>query len=73
MATKLESLVITMQRCILCVKLLIRFLFSIKRVNFIREWWDLRFNVDIERQIFEKFFHGRFISSQIFCQKSAEM
>ena len=42
-------------------------------VNFIREWRDLQFNVDSERQIFEKFFHGRFlIYSQSFCQKSAE-
>ena len=23
-------------------------------VNFIREWWDLQFNLDSERQIFEK-------------------
>ena len=41
-------------------------------VNFIREWRDLQFNVDSERQIFEKLFHGRFIYSQSFCQKSAE-
>ena len=32
-------------------------------VNFIREWVDLQFNVDSERQIFEKLFHGRFIYS----------
>ena len=41
-------------------------------VNFVREWRDLQFNVDFERQIFEKLFHGRFIYSQSFCQKSAE-
>ena len=41
-------------------------------VKFIREWWDLQFNVDSKRQIFEKLFHGRFIYSQSFCQKSAE-
>ena len=41
-------------------------------VNFIRERWDLQFNVDSERQIFEKLFHGSFIYSQSFCQKSAE-
>ena len=29
-------------------------------VNFIREWRNLQFNVDSERQIFEKLFHGRF-------------
>ena len=40
-------------------------------VNFIREWRDLQFNVDSERQIFEKLFRGRFIYSQSFCQKSA--
>ena len=41
-------------------------------VNFIREWRNLQFNVDSERQIFEKLFHGRFIYLQSFCQKSAE-
>ena len=40
-------------------------------VNFIHEWRDLQFNIDSERQIFEKHFHGRFIYSQSFCQKSA--
>ena len=40
-------------------------------VNFMREWRDLQFNVDSERQIFEKLFHGNFIYSQSFCQKSA--
>ena len=29
-------------------------------VNFIREWWDLEFNVYSERQIFKKLFHGSF-------------
>ena len=29
-------------------------------VNFIREWRDLQFKFDSERQIFEKLFHGRF-------------
>ena len=32
-------------------------------VNFLNEWWKLQFKVDPERQIFEKFFHGRFIYS----------
>ena len=41
-------------------------------VNFIRKRRELQFNVDSERQISEKVFHGRFISSQNFCQKSAE-
>ena len=41
-------------------------------VNFKHEWRDLQFNVDSERKIFEKLFHGRFIYSQSFCQKSAE-
>ena len=41
-------------------------------VNFIREWQDLQFNVDPERQIFVKLFHGRFIYSHSFCQISAE-
>ena len=41
-------------------------------VTFICEWWDLQFNVDSKRQIFEKLFHGRFIYSPSFCQKSAE-
>ena len=41
-------------------------------LNFIREWQDLQFNVDSERHIFEKGFHGRFIYSQNFCQKSAK-
>ena len=36
------------------------------------KWRDLQFNVDSERQIFEKLFHERFIYSQSFCQKSAE-
>ena len=41
-------------------------------VNFIRDWRDLQFNDDSERQIFEKLFHGWFIYSQSFCQKTAE-
>ena len=41
-------------------------------VNFMREWRDLQFNVDSELQIFEKLFHGNFIYSQSFYQKSAE-
>ena len=40
--------------------------------NFIREQRDLQFNVDSERQIFEKLFHDSSIYSQSFCQKSAE-
>ena len=35
-------------------------------VNFIHEWRDLHFNVDSERQIFEKLFHGRFIYSYFY-------
>ena len=41
-------------------------------VNFIREKRNQQFNVDSERQILEKLFHGGFIYSQWFCQKSAE-
>ena len=33
---------------------------------FIREWHNLQFNVDSERQIFEKHFHDKFIYSQSF-------
>ena len=40
--------------------------------NFIHEWRDLQFKVHSERQIFEKPFHGNFIYSQSFRQKSAE-
>ena len=40
--------------------------------NFIHKWWDLQFTVDSERQIFWETFHGNFIYSQSFCQKSAE-
>ena len=40
--------------------------------NFIRQWHDLQFKIDSERQISEKLFHGRFIYSQSFCQKSSE-
>ena len=39
-------------------------------VNFIREWRVLQFNVVSELQIFETLFHGWFIYSQRFCQKS---
>ena len=38
-------------------------------VNFISEWREVHFNVDSERGIFEKLFHGRFIYSQSVCQK----
>ena len=41
-------------------------------VNFIHKWRDLQFKVDSERQIFWETFHGNFINSQSFCQKSAE-
>ena len=41
-------------------------------VNFICKWWDLQFNIDFELQILEKLFHGMFIYSQSYCQKSAE-
>ena len=40
-------------------------------VNFIHKWRHLQFKVDSERQIWETF-HGNFIYSQSFCQKSAE-
>ena len=29
--------------------------------NFIREWWDVQFNVNSERLIFEKVFHPDFL------------
>ena len=35
-------------------------------INFIREWWDLQFNVDSERQIFFFFFFGQTFSQQIY-------
>ena len=41
-------------------------------VNFKRERRDLQFNVDSERQIFEKLFDDRFIYFQSFSYKSAE-
>ena len=45
-------------------------------VNFIRKWRDLPFKVDSEQQgrqqIFWETFHGNFIYSVNFCQKSAE-
>ena len=41
-------------------------------VNFIHERQDLQFEVDSERQIFEKLCHGNVIYYQSFCQKSAE-
>ena len=41
-------------------------------VNFIREWRDLQFNIQSERQIFEILCHGIVIYSQSFSQKSAE-
>ena len=41
-------------------------------INFIRKWRNLQFNIDSEQQISEKLFHGRFIYSQSFCQKSTE-
>ena len=41
-------------------------------VKFRHEWRDLLFNVDTERQFFKILFHGRFIYSHSFCQKSAE-
>ena len=41
-------------------------------VNFIHKWQDLQFKLNSERQIFWETFHGNFIYSQSFCQKSAE-
>ena len=40
-------------------------------VNFIHKWRDLQFKVDSKRQVFCETFHGNFIYSQSFCQKSA--
>ena len=40
-------------------------------VNFIYKWRDLPFKVVSERQIFWEAFHGNFIYSESFCQKSA--
>ena len=37
-------------------------------VYFVRDWRNLQFNVDSERQVLEKFFHGTFIYSQSFCR-----
>ena len=41
-------------------------------VKLIHKWRDLLFKADSERQIFWETFHGNFIYSQSFCQKSAE-
>ena len=41
-------------------------------VNFILKWRDLQFKVDSERLICWQTFHGNFIYSQSFCQKSPE-
>ena len=41
-------------------------------VNFIHKWQDLQFKVYSEQQIFWETFHGNFIYSQSFCQKSAD-
>ena len=41
-------------------------------LKILHEWHDLQFKVASERQIFEKLYHGNFIYSQSFCQKSAE-
>ena len=41
-------------------------------VNFIHKWRDVQFKIDSERQIFWEPFHGNYIFSQSFCQKSAE-
>ena len=41
-------------------------------VNFIREWRDLQFNVDSERQIFWEKFSWQVYVLYCFCQKSAE-
>ena len=41
-------------------------------INITHKWRDLQFKVDSERQIFCEIFHGNFIYSQSFCQKSAE-
>ena len=41
-------------------------------VNFICEQWDLQFNIDPKRQIFEKFFLLNLSYSLSFCQKFAE-
>ena len=42
-------------------------------LKFIREWRDLQFNIDFERQIvLRNFFIADLFYSQSFCQKSAE-
>ena len=41
-------------------------------VNFIHKWRGLQFKVNSERQICLETFHGNFIYSKSFCQKSAE-
>ena len=38
-------------------------------VHFMHEWWDLQFNVDSERQIFETIFHGRNIYSELIAEE----
>ena len=41
-------------------------------VDFIHKWQDLQFKVDSKRQDFCENFHGNYIYSQSFCQKSIE-
>ena len=41
-------------------------------VNDMHKWRGLQLNVDLERQCFDKLFHGNFIYSQSFYNKSAE-
>ena len=41
-------------------------------VNIINEWRVLKLKADSERQIFWETFHGNFIYSQSFCQKTIE-
>ena len=41
-------------------------------VNFTHNWQDLQSKVDSKRQISWESFHGNFIYSQSYCQKSAE-
>ena len=41
-------------------------------VNFVYEWWDLKFKINYERQIFENSTWEFFFYSQRFCQNSAE-
>ena len=76
-----------LQGCVLCIypfNMFIHYIHSIRIndlvshttyvvcINFIHKWRDLQFKIDSKRQIFCETFHGKFIYSPSFCQKSAE-